>query len=135
MLRALPGADPATEADGKTLTVRAVDLYESQVSETQRKFVTIAVGAVDNMLVAVVYHPKLRTAERMAGRLREVGLAATATSGTDHAEAVLYQREAGITAIGISNASGPCPACRAFFANVPSGFAHVYWDDEAWLFP
>ncbi len=135
MLRWLPGADPATEADGRMLTARAVELYEAHVSEPQRVRVTIAVGNLDGILVAVVYHPRLRTAERIAGRLRKVGVAATATSGDDHAETVLYQREPGVNAIGISNSGGPCPACRAYFGNVPSGFANVYWDDDAWLFP
>ena len=73
-------------------------------------------------------------AERLAGRLRKVGIVATATSGSVHAEIALYEREPGAKAIGISNPKGPCPACKTYFGNTPNGFANVYWDTEGWIF-
>jgi hypothetical protein len=100
-----------------------------------RRRVTIAMAEAAGVEVAVVYHSNQKTAERLAGRLRKVGVAATATSGNDHAEVVLHRREPTVQAIGISNPTGPCPACKTYFGNTQDGFANLYWDNDAWIKP
>ncbi len=135
MLRSLPGADPAKEADGDKLVKRALELFKNHVTIAQRKWVTIAVAIIADVEVAVVYHRHQHTADRIAGRLRKLGVAATGTSGNDHAEVVLHQREPGVPVMGISNPKGPCPACKAYFGNLPSGFGDVYWDTQSWIPP
>jgi hypothetical protein len=133
MLRSLPGADPGTAADGERLVKRALELFKDHLSTSTMRNVTIAVGEVAGLQVAVVYHPIQQKAERLAGKLRKGGVAATATSGDDHAEVALYQREPNVPVIGLSNPKGPCPACRKFFGNTPNGFANVYWDTDGWI--
>ena len=133
MLRWLPGADLATRDEGERFTARAMDLYKKHVVGAMRRKVTIAVSVVAGMEVAVVYHVVLKTAERLAGRLRKAGVAATATSGDDHAEVELHKREPAVQAIGISNPGGPCNACGAYFGSTPTGFANVYWDSDGWI--
>ena len=135
MLRWLPGAFESTRVDGDRFVRRALEFFEKYVSVTQRRGVTIAVSEVDGLEVAMVYHRDLKTAERIAGKLRKVGVAAKGTSGDQHAEIALFEAEPGISAIGISNINGPCPACERYFGETPSGFANVYWDDDTWIFP
>lgn len=135
MLKALPGADKAAEADGQRFVNRALELYRLHVTPNQRRFVTIAVSESDGLEVAVVYHIKQQTADRIAGVLRKAGVAATGTSGDEHAEKVLHEKEANLIAIGISNIGGPCPACEQYFDETPTGFANVYWDNRTWIYP
>lgn len=133
MLCWLPGADPATRDVGERLVKRVLDLYGRYVSEPQRRKATIAICELAGLEVAVVFHVSQHTADRIAGRLRKAGVAATGTSGDDHAEMVLHQREPGVQVMGISNKGGPCSACETYFGNDPNGFANVYWDSTAWV--
>jgi hypothetical protein len=126
MLRSLPGADPGTETDGKRLVTLALELFKAHLSTSMMNNVTIAVCEVDGLEVAVVYHPNQQKAERLAGKIRKGGVAATATSGDEHAEVALYKREPGIRVIGLSNPKGACPACKRFFGETSDGFANVY---------
>jgi hypothetical protein len=132
MLCWLPNADPATRTEGGEFTARAVELYANHVPKTQRGNVTIAVSRIDykgtQIEVAMVWHPDLRTADRIAGRLRKAGVDARGTTGDLHAEVALDQVAPGRT-IGLSNPKGPCFACRRHFGSS----APVYWDDEAWI--
>jgi hypothetical protein len=134
MLQWLPGADPATRDEGERTVKRALELYGTCLSESQRKHATIALAESGGLEVAVVFHRNQRTADRIAARLRKAGVAATG-SASCHAEIALFEKEPGITVIGISNARGPCPACKQYFGNLPNGFANVYWDDSRWIFP
>jgi hypothetical protein len=133
MLDWLPGADPATRTDGERLVRRALELFDDHLSTFVMGSVTIAIGEIEGLEVAVVYHPKLQKAERLAGKLRKAGVSATGSSGDEHAEIALYQREPRLTVIGLSNPKGPCPACKTYFGNTPTGFANVYWDTEGWV--
>lgn len=133
MLQWLPGADPATRKDGERLVERALELFKAHLSTFVLRKVTIAFAEVGGTKTAVVFHPKQKTAERLAGRLRKAGVAATGTSGDLHAEIALFEREPKVNAIGISNPKGPCSACQRYFANSPSGFANVYWDKDGWV--
>ncbi|MBI3821542.1 MAG: hypothetical protein HY289_02560 [Planctomycetes bacterium] len=135
MLDWLPGADPATRADGERLVRRALELFENYVTVPQRRRVTIAVCEIDGLEVAIVYHRNQKSADRIAGKLRKAGVAATGTSRHDHAEVVLFENEPAVNVIGISNIDGPCPACEKYFGNTPAGFANVYWDNDKWVYP
>lgn len=133
MLRSLPGADPAIERDGLCLVKRVLELFHQCVPKAQRNRVTIALGQVDNVELAVVYHTDLKKADRIAGKLNKIGVAANGTSGEDHAEMALYCQNPSVRAIGISNPYGPCPGCQRFFENTPYSFANLYWDSEGWV--
>lgn len=135
MLCWLPGADPSTKAEGDALVRRVIALAAKHVAISQQQFVTIALCEIDGAEVAVVYHVDRKKADRIAGKLRKAGVAASSTSGDDHAEMVLHQREPKVKVIGISNSGGSCPACEKYFGNTPDGFANVYWDSTAWLSP
>ena len=133
MLKWLPLADPATRSDGERLVKRALELYKDYVSRLQRDYVTIAVGEVNEIEVAVVFHTDPKTAERIAGRLRKAGISATSTSGNDHAETMLHEREPEALVIAISNADGPCSACKKYFGEAVDGFANLYWGSGEWI--
>jgi len=133
MLDWLPGADPATRDKGDRLVKRVLELYGRYASEHQRKKVTIALCEIADLEVAVVYHVNQSTADRIAGRLRKAGVAATGTSGDDHAEMVLHRRELAVQVIAITNKYGPCDACEVYFGNTPDGFTNVYWDNTTWI--
>jgi hypothetical protein len=133
MLRSLPGADPETEAEGQRLVKVALELFKAHLSTSMMNSVTIAVCEAEGLKVAVVYHPNQQKAERLAGMVRKGGVAATATSRNEHAEVALYKREPATRVIGLSNPKGPCPACKRFFGETPTGFANVYWDTDGWI--
>lgn len=133
MLDWLPGADPATRDEGNRLVKRVLDLYGRYLSESQRRKVTIALCEIADLEVAVVYHVNQSTADRIAGRLRKAGVAATGTSGDDHAEMVLHRQESVVKVIAITNKAGPCGACEIYFGNTLDGFSNVYWDNTTWV--
>ena len=135
MLQWLPGADPATRTEGDQFVKRALNMFAKHVGVGQRDYVTIAITEVHGIEVAVVYHIDPKKADRIAGRMRKAGVAASSTSGKDHAETALHQREPTVRVIGISNPGGPCPACESYFENTPDGFANVYWDSTGWVRP